>query len=193
MVIGRTGALGTVTETGIVAPTRACNCRRVLVPSAISWLLRGSRPVAGGRTKDMSLGTVGTITSNSVRPARNRAPVQPVAHAATCRSRLTVATTGPVPVPALLVTAASQVTPYRAGEASRWLRLAANTIAALTAAAPTAAPATALRTGTAVRPAPRCRASRGPMASGTGPVAASREMTGRRPCRPGPASPPTGR
>ena len=115
-----------------------------------------------------------------MRPTRNGAPVKKVAHAATCLSCLTVATTGPGPVPELLVTAACQVTPYRAGEASRWLRLAANTIAALSAATPTAALATALRTGTAVRPAPRCRASRMPMASGTGPAAASRETTMRR-------------
>ena len=102
-----------------------------------------------------------------------------------------MATTGPVPVPSLLVTAASQVTPYRAGEASRWLRLAANTIAALSAATPTVALATALRTGTAVGPAPRCSASRMPMASGTGPAAASRETTVRRRW-PGSASPASG-
>jgi hypothetical protein len=55
MVIGRTGALGIDTETGMVAPTRACNCRRVLVPSAISRLLRGSRPVTDLRV-DRALG-----------------------------------------------------------------------------------------------------------------------------------------
>src|ERR1700730_10000967 len=172
MVIGRAG--DSSSETWMVAPTGACSCRRVRVPSAISRLVVGRRPVTGAGTNDAPPGISGTIAAKLVRPARNGAPAQPVAHAATCRSCLTVAIIGPVPVPELFVTAASQVTPYRAGEASRWSRLAADTIAALRAATPTAALATALRTGTAVRPAPRCRASRVPLASGTGPAAGRR-------------------
>jgi two-component system, chemotaxis family, sensor kinase Cph1 len=69
--------------------------------------------------------------------------------------------------------------------------LAANTMAAQSPATPTVALAIALRTGTAVRPAPRCRASRRPMPSDTGRAAASRGAAERRGGQLGPASGPS--
>ena len=89
------------------------------MPSTISPALLGSRPVTGVGTNDAPPGISSTIASNSARPARNGTPAENVADAATCRSCLTGAIIGPAPVPESLVMAASQVTPYRTGEASR--------------------------------------------------------------------------
>ena len=75
---------------------------------------------------------------------------------------------GAVDVPnCSLVTSASQATPYSRGVASRYPRLALNPSAALSPTTPTAVAAIADRTGTAVRPAPRCSANRTPVAAGT--------------------------
>src|ERR1700751_5524370 len=74
---------------------------------------------------------------------------------------------GPVAVPnCSLVTGAAQATPYSRGGASKSPRLALNPSAALSPTTPTAVAAIADRTGTAVRPAPRCSANRTPVAAG---------------------------
>src|SRR5689334_18027426 len=118
----------------------------VFAPSAISWLVLGRRPAAGSGTNGVPPGSGSAIASKAVRPARNGAPVQQVVHAATRRSCSIVATIGRTSFAAALLAMASQVTPYKAGEASRWLRLAANTMAAVSPATPTVALAIALRT-----------------------------------------------
>ena len=55
--------------------------------------------------------------------------------------------------------------PASRGVSSRWLRLAANTSEAVSAAAPRVTPKIADRTGTAVRPRPRCAGIRTPVAA----------------------------
>ena len=84
----------------------------------------------------------------------------------------------------MLLTYASQVTPYSRGVASRCPRLAEKTSAPVSAATPTTALATVLRTGTAVRPAPGCNASRMPSIAVTElmpEVSAARNCGLRRP------------
>ena len=63
-----------------------------------------------------------------------------------------------------------QFCPYWWGLLTRAIRLVPNTAAAVTAATATMVPASALRTGTAVRPRPGSNAIRTPMAPGTDPA-----------------------
>src|ERR1700733_8179939 len=112
------------------------------------------------------------------------APESPSDHTATLGSRSAMRTAGPIAPSVTLVTYASQVTPYNGGVASRWPRLAEKTRAPVSAATPTTALATVLRTGSAVRPAPRCRASRTPISAVAGlTLAVARVASSGRPVR----------
>ena len=114
-------------------------------------------------------------------------------------SRATLAAAADIEAFCTLATNASHCSPYSRGVASRLTRLAANITPALSPAIPTAAAPTVVRTGTAVRPAPRCSASLPPSATVTG--LASRAAAGAARRRraaaagtgtaPGPGEPPS--
>jgi hypothetical protein len=89
----------------------------VLVPSAISRLVLGRRPVTGAGMNGVPPGSGSAIASKAVPSARNGAPVQQVVHAATRGSCSTVATIGRTSFAAALLAMASQVT--RTGRARR--------------------------------------------------------------------------
>ncbi len=91
-----------------------------------------------------------------------------------------------------IFSSASQFAPYRAGVLTRPTRLVPKTAAATSAAMAMVVPASALRTGTAVRPRPGSNAIRMPSPVVTGPAAVSAVISGDGRVRPAVGSATTG-
>src|SRR5580704_5462837 len=128
----------------------------------------GGRPARGTAASELS-GPGPVVTPPTAVPLTvSGVPSYVPDQAAMSGSAAMLRAAGAVDVPnCSLVTSASQATPYSRGVASRYPRLALNPSPALSPTTPRAAAAIADRTGTAVRPAPRCSASRSPIATGT--------------------------
>src|SRR5690242_18893979 len=129
-------------------------------------------------------------------PISRGTPAYPMENAVTLGSLVTAGMASATLSPLMVDSAdtdAFQVVPYSRGVPARWVKLAAKTSAAVSAATPRAAPASVLDTGSAARPAPRCRASRTPTTPDTGrSPAVTRATPDRRPAA-GTGARPVGR
>ena len=161
----RMGTVPPSAPVGTVPPMCVCRALIVCVPSAISFGPVGSRP-------SMSAGPTSPRRLSSASPTVPRSPTRalktdPRAYPETSEFPSTEATSRFAPDPGFVAlpganTSMLQVRPESAGLVSRRFRLAPNDSAAASAIMVTAAPNTAVRTGTAVRPAPGSSAMRTP-------------------------------